>query len=72
MNEITILQGSTGAVFIGLGIGQVLHGHSWGYLLIAAGLVASASYLAQTARSLLTLARQRRHSATESEGEDHA
>lgn len=57
--KVIILSGSVAPLVAGLGIGQVLHGHSWGYWLIAAGLAASVPYLARMARTLPWPARRR-------------
>jgi hypothetical protein len=50
-SKVIILSGSVAPLVAGLGIGQVLHGHSWGYLLIAAGLLASVPYFVRMARN---------------------
>jgi hypothetical protein len=44
------LSGSAGAVAAGLGIAQLLHGHPWGYLLLAAGLLVSVPYYVRMVR----------------------
>ena len=49
--KVILLSGSAAPFLAGLGIGQVLHGHSWGYWLIAAGLAASVPYFARMARN---------------------
>lgn len=41
---LVTLSGSAGAVAAGLGIAQLLHGHQWGYLLLAAGLLVLVPY----------------------------
>jgi hypothetical protein len=48
---ITVLSGSAAPFVFGLGIAQVLHGHSWGGLLIGAGLGASMPYFMLMGRS---------------------
>ena len=50
-NVVITLSGSAAPLIVGVGIGQALHGHSWGYWLITAGLVASAPYLVRATRS---------------------
>jgi hypothetical protein len=57
LSKAIVVSGSLAPAVAGFGIGQVLHGHSWGYLLIAAGLVASVPYFARMARSLPVLRR---------------
>jgi hypothetical protein len=60
-SKVIILSGSVAPLVAGLGIGQVLHGHSWGYLLIAAGLLASVPYFVRMARTWpFAASRQRR------------
>lgn len=59
-DQITTGAGIAGSVIAGIGIGQVLHGHPWGYLLIAAGLAASAPYFMTIVRSLLQELHERR------------
>jgi len=38
------VSGPAGSVLASQGVVQVLHGHEWGYLLLAAGLLASVPY----------------------------
>lgn len=49
--KVMVLTGSVAPFIAGLGIAQVLHGHSWGYLLLAAGLLASVPYFVRMART---------------------
>lgn len=54
---VMVLSGSVAPAVAGIGIAQALHGHSWGYLLLAAGLAASVPYFVHAARSLRRTAR---------------
>lgn len=49
--KVMVLTGSVAPFIAGLGVAQVLHGHSWGYLLLAAGLLASVPYFVRMART---------------------
>lgn len=65
--KIMILSGSAAPFVAGLGVAQVLHGHSWGYWLIAAGLAASVPYFVRMARTFpWAIRRPNRHAGTES------
>jgi hypothetical protein len=63
MSKIIIMSGSVAPLLAGLGIGQALHGHPWGYLLISVGLAATAPYFVLMARSWWLLSRRRRGGA---------
>lgn len=47
------LAGPLGGLTAGLGVTQLLHGHSWGYLLLAAGLLVSVPYFTRVWRAWL-------------------
>jgi hypothetical protein len=56
--RVVVASGAVAPLAAGLGTGQVLHGHSWGYWLIAVGLAATVPYLVRASRLLLPLARR--------------
>jgi hypothetical protein len=63
--RIMIASGFVAPFLAGLGVGQVLHGHSWGYLMIAVGLAASVPFFTRMARTFPWQARRRHHPAAE-------
>jgi hypothetical protein len=57
VSKIIMLSGSVAPAVTGLGIRLVIHGHSWGGLLLGGGLGAAMPYLITTPHLIKRLAR---------------
>jgi hypothetical protein len=70
VSKIIMLSGSVAPAATGLGVGLVIHGHSWGGLLLGGGLGAAMPYLITTPHLIRRLARPAApRAATEEAGE---